>query len=920
METILATALRQVMDGMMYLCGCWSRVSTLLANEPTAESCKPRREFLKELQTLITNYVILALTEDDIIPATVSPLQQVVSMLVSDIRPSWVPQDAPQDFFTQLLQRADQNSEKIVSSLVQQIGRQLNHLTLVDTFTPYFRVLERLTQGNLASLCVKSPQWLLKNSRKTNGRHVQRNSLLGPMFGLSVQGARARAALFELEDGLLKPNAKWTENSLHTVREGWTMAVRMAHSIVKENFLPKGTREQMIEWFAFALNSNADRSKMRHNPNEVSSTTFVVTLCDVLLELTMPIINKDAAMRKNLHPCYVTSAQADINYENVTRLAADSDTVKRVTQEREKDHPQFGFITQCFFFAFQALSLGPMSSLSHKDETRHQISHLKKQIKKLEATKPQWERTGEAYAKMSELQQTKAYLSMVLLQELEIDAYMLTKDFAIRLLTFLDYAAMWLLRVAFQDPNAETFDANRKLAEHPPDEWKVLPEYMMSSISDCMVYYLRLVLWGQSREITPNDFHMKYIPKLLALFMGCSPEWIQNPYTRSNIPQIFHFVSILDREMGKRGMHCEMSGMFMDPILREHLLGGCMVLYVDLENLGGHNQFYDKFEPRNYIAELIQHLWKTYPEYQVAFAKEAENAEATGQTRFVKFFNFLLNDCTFLLDESIQALKEIKELGQALRSGVPESERGDKEDGLRQAEGRCQSYLGLGNACVDLMLTISKDMPAPFVKEELVNQLAQMLDFFLDILCNKRKDLNVTDAEQKYGFKHRELIGKIVTTYIHFKSFKQFTQAVAQDGRSYSKAGFKSALDVVKQFAPLMPGEVQVFAEMCKEFEECADQEAADDEMWEDYPDEFEDPLSYAILNVPMKLPSSGQIVERAIITRALLNDEIDPFNRSKLTTEELLAYNEKPEVKAEMDELAKKINAWKEEQKKNKT
>lgn len=52
----------------------------------------------------------------------------------------------------------------------------------------------------------------------------------------------------------------------------------------------------------------------------------------------------------------------------------------------------------------------------------------------------------------------------------------------------------------------------------------------------------------------------------------------------------------------------------------------------------------------------------------------------------------------------------------------------------------------------------------------------------------------------------------------------------------------------------------------------------------------------------PVILPSSGNVMDRAIITRHLLNSSTDPFNRQALTEDDL-----KPD-----NELRERILAWK--------
>lgn len=43
------------------------------------------------------------------------------------------------------------------------------------------------------------------------------------------------------------------------------------------------------------------------------------------------------------------------------------------------------------------------------------------------------------------------------------------------------------------------------------------------------------------------------------------------------------------------------------------------------------------------------------------------------------------------------------------------------------------------------------------------------------------------------------------------------------------------------------------------------------------------------LMSDPVKLPSSGNVVDRHIIMRHLLNSQTDPFNRTPLTSEQLI-------------------------------
>ena len=74
-----------------------------------------------------------------------------------------------------------------------------------------------------------------------------------------------------------------------------------------------------------------------------------------------------------------------------------------------------------------------------------------------------------------------------------------------------------------------------------------------------------------------------------------------------------------------------------------------------------------------------------------------------------------------------------------------------------------------------------------------------------------------------------------------------------------------------------------------------------EEEVPDDIPDEFLDPIQYTLMRDPVTLPSSKVTVDRATIQRHLLSDQTDPFNRSKLEEADLI-----PDL-----ELKEKIEEW---------
>jgi ubiquitin conjugation factor E4 B len=90
--------------------------------------------------------------------------------------------------------------------------------------------------------------------------------------------------------------------------------------------------------------------------------------------------------------------------------------------------------------------------------------------------------------------------------------------------------------------------------------------------------------------------------------------------------------------------------------IERYLISSLMKFYADVERTGASSEFYDKFQIRYHISMIFKNLWPQ-PKYQAEFVNESK----TGR-QFVKFINMLINDTTYLLDESLDTLKRIHEI------------------------------------------------------------------------------------------------------------------------------------------------------------------------------------------------------------------------------------------------------------------
>lgn len=141
---------------------------------------------------------------------------------------------------------------------------------------------------------------------------------------------------------------------------------------------------------------------------------------------------------------------------------------------------------------------------------------------------------------------------------------------------------------------------------------------------------------------------------------------------------------------------------------------------------------------------------------------------------------------------------------------------------------------------------------------------------------------------EKYFFNPKVLLGRLTDIYLHLYSEK-FIAAVARDGRSYNRAIFDKAIQIMDKNAIKSSPDLQrlaAFVDACESAMASTQKESI--EMG-DVPDEFLDPVLFHVMEDPVILPSSKITIDRATIVAHLLNDKNDPFNRQPLALKDVV-------------------------------
>jgi ubiquitin conjugation factor E4 B len=412
-----------------------------------------------------------------------------------------------------------------------------------------------------------------------------------------------------------------------------------------------------------------------------------------------------------------------------------------------------------------------------------------------------------------------------------------------------------------------------------PKEFSCIPEHFLDDAMDLLALTSRV---PKALEGFPLDDFLNFI----IMFMASS-SYIKNPYLKAKM------VEVLKCWMPQRSGLKSTAALFEGhQLCVDYLVKSLLKLYVDIEFTGSHTQFYDKFNIRHDIAELLEYLWDV-PSHRNAWRQIAKEEE---KGVYLNFLNFLINDSIYLLDESLKKILELKEIeaemaNTAVWNSRPAQEREERLRVFHQSENIARFDMKLANEDVGMLAFTSEQIPGPLLLPEMVERVAIMLNYFLLQLAGpQRKSLTVKDPE-KYEFKPKQLLKQIATIYVHIaRGDKEavFPAAISKDGRSYSEELFASAGNILWKIG-VDTEIIQEFTQLAGKAKAAASEALDAEAILGEIPDEFLDPIQYTLMEDPVILPSSRVTIDRSVIVRHLLSDNTDPFNRSQLTQDMLL-------------------------------
>lgn len=550
------------------------------------------------------------------------------------------------------------------------------------------------------------------------------------------------------------------------------------------------------------------------------------------------------------------------------------------------------FITEIFFLTVAAHHYGSESLTSRLEQLERDLRHMDSVISKIEAERPRWAGNPMQLRMFEQaLKRYKDKVDLGLSLKYSFQGVLFDEQWQSRSMLFMRYVLVWMLRLV-SGVDFPKEQLKLPLPEQQSEIFQCLPEYFL----DDVVSNFKFITWSMPHIITATQGDELV---MLCISFLESTGYIKNPYLKAGLVSIL-YRGTWPRPGGARGVLVDLLSSM--PFANEYLLHALMRFYIEAEHTGTHTQFYDKFNIRYEVFQIIKCVWSN-PLYRTKLSNQADQ----NHDFFVRFVNLLLNDVTYVLDESFGAFSNIHDIQEELKregATMDPNTRQQREEHLSSVQRNAKSYMQLTNETVAMLKLFTEALADSFTMPEIVQRLADMLDYNLDAMVGpKRLNLDVGNLSE-YGFNPRALLSEIVDVYLNLMDKESFVLAVARDGRSYKPANFEEATKIMRTRALKPADELKKWERLQKKFKEAKEADEQAEEDLGEIPDDFlgmfrrcsprirdltePDPLIFTLMEDPVILPASKMTIDRATIRSHLLSDPNDPFNRVPLKIEDV--------------------------------
>jgi ubiquitin conjugation factor E4 B len=590
-----------------YLLGCWKRVAKQLKS--ITNKSDPKHEIVKELRRICFNYTIFAATMPDMFGEE-APLENALTdrLLLG-------PDDDRGicfDFLQEACNRSedDDAAKEALVGAVEDLSRRLARISMNSDYRPYMLALRSLIRfPPLVTALVQSETFLPAN---IEAQAIETDSLLGPFFRLSPMQGEVAVNYFSGAAGGDKGLIANAQRALRmTLQSHQDELFDIANTFIKN----RDSRESMLNWFALTVNKNHKRRALQVDHKTVSSDGFMVNVTVILDRLCEPFMDATFSKIDKIDIGYLRrSPRVDIKDE--TKINADEKTSDEFYNT--KLDGASNFISEVFFLTVAAHHYGTEAANAKLSSLQKDVKWLKKELEKFETERHKYASNPVQLAMFDKhVKKIKDQIERGTCTSYAIAGVLGDETMQARSMQLMRYVIVWLLRIV----SGTDFPKQELQLPLPSEQslaFRCLPEYFVEDIVGNFKFITRMM----PHIITSTQ--CEELVKICIVFLRSS-EYIKNPYLKSGLVTIlFHGVwEIPGRSKGVLG-----DTLFGNKFAMKHLLHALMQFYNECESTGAHTQFYDKFNIRYEIFQVIKCIWPN-PVYRDNLATEARYVHST---------------------------------------------------------------------------------------------------------------------------------------------------------------------------------------------------------------------------------------------------------------------------------------------------
>jgi ubiquitin conjugation factor E4 B len=902
-----------------YLVGCWRRIntakSTLLKKNPVSETQKATA-LLDKLRDLIISYIGLDLQDPEMFPQPadrppstlgshelLKPLLSLSALSTPLYASTATPQStlAPTEVqpFLQDLAARFTDPDELSNTLSTVVSILVAHSLIIpsegiggsggdSTWRGVISGMEALVGVKpIAEMITRMPRWLGEGfGVEVTAASFEKLSLMGPLLRLgtfSREWPGIAQTYFSDPTKRSRADVESSNASLRgTLKSLQSSLFQIFNTLVRTS--PEA-RERVLEYFATVVRLNVKRAGMQVEPDTVASDSFMVNLQSVLLRFAEPFMDARYTKMDRIDPYYF-SVSTRIDLKEETRIKATSDEAAQWVEESKSKAATPNFISDIFYLCNALGHYGYIRTIQVYEDLGKTLDDYQRHHDMIVGD-GSWMGTPQQAHAQAAIDNAKNEMSKIQSQQLAYRVQLLDPELVFRYIGFTNFASTWLIRSVDPQGTHPNPVVELPLPKDVPMTFRVLPEFIIEDVVEFFLFVVRHS--PESLDLSGKDELV-----IFALTFLTSTWYIKNPFLKAKINEAI-FYGVLPYGNDRHGILGH--ALNTHTVALKNLIPALTHFYIEVEQTGASSQFYDKFNARRNIAYILKAVWDN-PVHRDALNKEAQNVD-----KFIRFINLMINDVTYLMDESLSELTQIHNIQTEMRDQTawnarPQQYRREREGTLRGLERHASGYTTLGRSTVGLLKDFTAETKGPFMMPEIVDKLAAMLDYNLDALVGpKCGELRVQDPE-KYKFNPRQLLSDILQVYINLSDQEEFVRAVANDGRSYRKELFEAAMETARRVPLKTEAEIGVVRSFVSKVEEMKTTIEAEEDLGE-IPEEFLDPLMATIMRDPVTLPSSRAIIDRSTIKSHLLSDSKDPFNRVPMVIEDVIP---NVELKAQID------------------